>query len=113
MQITLNLLLSAALIAIALWIAKKDQILAGFIVSLPLSTLIVLALSKLQNPDTEISHRLAKSIFVGIPATTVFFIPFLLADRFRLSFWTCYGAGFLLLGMAFFIHRYLVGFLVR
>jgi hypothetical protein len=108
MSILLNIFLSASLISLALWVAKTNPVLGGFIVSLPLSTLIVLALNKLQNPDAASGAILAKSILVGIPATLLFFVPFLLADRMKISFWQAYGSGFVLLGLSFFIHRYLV-----
>lgn len=55
-----NLLLSASIISLCVWISKKAPDLAGFIVSLPLSTLIVLALNQLQNkdPGSSIAHLL-------------------------------------------------------
>ena len=113
MEIILNIGLSALLISIALWVAKANPILGGFIVSLPLSTLIVLALSKIQNETPENSTLLAKSIFIGIPSTLVFFIPFLMAEKFKLSFWQCYFSGFAMLGLGFFVHRHLANLLIK
>ena len=113
MEIVFNIFLSAILISTALWISKSNPILGGFIVSLPLSTLIVLALSRIQGSNSEVSSTLAKSIFVGIPASTVFFVPFLLAEKLKLGFWTCYVSGFCLLGLGYFVHRYLVSHLIK
>ena len=108
MGLLLNLGLSASLISIALWVAKQNPRLGGFIVSLPLSTLIVLALNRFQNPDSSSGVSLAKSIFVAIPASLTFFIPFLLSEKLKLSFWTCYGCGVALLGASYFIHRFVM-----
>lgn len=100
-----NILLSATIISIALFVARANPVMGGFIVSLPLSTLITLALSKMQNQDVGSTFTLAKSIFVGVPATLLFFVPFLVADKLKLSFWSSYAIGFALLGVSFFVHR--------
>jgi hypothetical protein len=107
-QFIFNLILSASLISVTLWIAKTNSILGGFVLSLPLSTLIVLALSKVQGQDVGNTFMLSKSIFVGVPLTLVFFIPFLLADKFKISFWTSYGMGVAFLLLSFFAHRWIV-----
>jgi hypothetical protein len=103
-EIALNVILTSAILSFLLWLSKTNPVLGGFIVSLPLSTLIVLAFSKIQNQDPGNTVLLAKSIFVAIPATLLFFIPFL-ADRFRLSFWTSYSLGFGLLIVSFGLHK--------
>jgi uncharacterized membrane protein (GlpM family) len=113
MEIVFNIVLSAVAISVVLWISKTNPVLAGFVGSLPLSTLIVLAFSKLQDRDVGDTQLLAKSIFIGIPATLLFFIPFLVAERLKLSFWTTYFSGFALLSVSYFIHRYLVGFFFK
>ena len=95
------------ILSLALWIAKTNSSLAGFIVSFPLSTMIVLAISKLQDPDSTHPEKLAKSILVGIPASLVFFIPFLLSGRFKISFWPSYFSGIGLLAVAFVVHRWI------
>jgi hypothetical protein len=113
MGLFLNIGLSALIISTALWIAKQNPGLGGFVVSLPLSTLIVLALNRIQNPDPASGMTLAKSIFVAIPATLTFFVPFLLAEKLRLSFWTCYGSGVALLGTSYFVHRFVLQLIAR
>ena len=113
MQILFNIFLSAGIISLALWIAKNNPVLGGFIVSLPIATLIVLAFNKLQTGDDASSYVLAKSIFIGIPTTLLFFIPFLLAERFKLSFWICYTSGLALLGVGYYAHKYLTQFLIK
>lgn len=107
-EVAFNVILTSTLLSIVLWISKTNPILGGFIVSLPLSTLIVLAFSKIQNQDPGNTYLLAKSIFVAVPASLLFFVPFLLADRFKIGFWTSYSIGFALLAISFFIHRWLM-----
>ena len=108
-EIAINVILTSAILSFVLWLSKSNPVLGGFIVSLPLSTLIVLALSKMQNAETGNAYILAKSIFVAIPATLVFFVPFLLAEKLKISFWTSYVSGFLLLSVSFFVHKWIMG----
>lgn len=110
-QIILNVILTSVSLSFVLWLSKTNPTLGGFILSMPLSTLITLAFSKMQNANTANTMILAKSIFIGIPSTLTFFVPFLLADRLKLDFWICYATGFLLLSVSFFIHRYVVSLL--
>ena len=104
--IALNVAVSAAVIAFCAWLSERRPDLAGFIVSLPLSTLLVLALGQLQHGDAQRGTELAKSILLAFPATAIFFLPFLFAERLRLPFWGAYGSGLALLVGAFFVHRY-------
>lgn len=113
MEVLLNIALTAVLLSVVLWISKTNPILGGFIVSLPLSTLIVLALAKIQNQDPGNTMILAKSIFLGVPSTLVFFVPFLFAEKFKLSFWNSYFLGFALLSCSFFVHRWAMNHWVK
>lgn len=106
MPFIVNLAISASVISFCVWLAKNSPGLAGFVISLPISTLLVLALTQFQNGDTVNGVALAKSVFIGVPASLVFFIPFLLSERLKLPFWVCYGTGVALLGVAYFIHKF-------
>jgi hypothetical protein len=76
------------------------------LLALPLSSLIALAFSYAEHQDPTKSVAFAQSIFVGVPVSLLFFLPFLLADRLRLPFPVLYGLGLLLLGMGYFLHRW-------
>lgn len=108
LEIILNIALTSVILSFALWLSKANPVLGGFIVSLPLSTLIILAFSKIQNTDVGNTVMLAKSIFVAIPATLVFFIPFLISERMKISFWTSYGLGLGLLSISFVVHKWIM-----
>jgi hypothetical protein len=74
-------------------------------VALPLATLLVLPLSYREHADPAASILLAKSIFIAIPISLTFFLPFLLSERFGLTFWQAYGLGCAALPIGFFLHR--------
>lgn len=103
--------ISAILIAFSSWLAGKKPELAGFIVALPLVTLLVLPFSYAEYQDPAASVRFARSIFAAIPLSLVFFVPFLLADRLQWSFWMLYVSGLGLLIGAWLIHRLVMGWL--
>lgn len=108
LEILLNIALTSVILSFALWLSKANPVLGGFIVSLPLSTLIILAVSKIQNENAGNTVILAKSIFVAVPATLLFFIPFLLSERMKISFWTSYGLGIGLLSISFITHKWIM-----
>ena len=106
MFLVLNTLVSAVIIGVAAWISKRYPVTAGFIVALPVATMLVLPLAYLQHRDAGSVFDMARSILIALPITLLFFIPFLLRDR--LSFWSAYGIGCALLPLGYFIHRALV-----
>ena len=67
--------------------------------------MLVLPLSYREHGSAETSILLAKSIFVAIPISLAFFLPFLLANRFSLTFWQAYAFGCFALPLGFFLHR--------
>lgn len=105
MSFVFNLVVSALVISLASWLAKRLPALAGFIVALPLASMLVLPLSFHQHGDAGASMLLAKSIFLAIPVSLMFFLPFLVSDRFGLSFWQAYALGCGALVVGFFLHR--------
>ncbi|MCC7441529.1 MAG: hypothetical protein IT285_07850 [Bdellovibrionales bacterium] len=100
-----TILLSAALISLTTWVAGRSPALAGFLLSLPLTTLLALPFTQARYADTERTVAFAKSIFLSVPLTLVFFVPFLFAKQLKGSFWAMYGTGFALLGVGYAAHR--------
>ncbi len=107
-EVVLNIAFTSTVLSLVLWLSKSNPSLSGFIVSLPLSTLIVLAFSKIQSGEPGNTFLLAKSIFVGVPSTLLFFIPFLLADKLKLTFWSAYFVGLFLLGASYGVHKWVM-----
>ena len=108
MSFLANTLLSAVVISFAAWLSGRFPVIAGFVVAMPLASMLVLPLSQLQHGDAGNTVLLAKSIFIAIPASLVFFVPFLLSDRLGLSFWQAYALGCTALPVGFFLHRMIV-----
>lgn len=106
--VILNVVVSACVIAFAAWLSRQFPGTAGFIVALPLATMLVLPLAYLQHGDGGSTILMAKSIFVAVPITLAFFIPFLLSDRLGLTFWQAYALGCLALVLGYFVHRVVV-----
>ena len=102
-------LVSALVIAFCSWLAGKKPELAGFIVALPLTSLLVLLLNRLEVKDPATSVQFAKSIFIAVPISLTFFIPFLFAEKWQFGFWTCYLSGLALLILGYFCHRWVMG----
>ena len=111
MLFAFKIAISATVIAFASWLSGKRPELAGFIVALPLITLIVLPFSYAEYQDAEKTVRFAQSIFVAVPLSLLFFVPFLLAQKLMWNFWALYGAGLILLSAGYFAHKFLMSHL--
>ena len=108
MRIVFNILLAASVVTLASWLSRRFPITAGFIVALPLTTMMVLPFSYVQHGDAGNTMLLAKSIFTAIPVTMAFFLPFLFAGKLGLSFWQAYALACVTLCIGFFVHRAVV-----
>jgi hypothetical protein len=102
---TFNVLVSAIVIAFVSWLSGRSPILAGFVIALPLATMLVLPLSYHEHGSAQTSILLARSIFAAIPVSLMFFVPFLVSDRLGLTFWQSYGLGCAALVVGFIVHR--------
>ncbi len=105
MSFAINVVVSACMISLASWLSGRYPTTAGFMVALPLASMLVLPLSYVEHQSSENSFLLAKSIFVAIPVSLLFFIPFLLSSKYPLSFWQAYGLGCIALPIGYVIHR--------
>lgn len=105
MTFAFNLLVSALVISTASWLSRRVPAAAGFLVAMPVASLLVLPLSYREHGDAASSILLAKSIFIAIPVSLTFFLPFLFAGRLGLSFWQAYGLGAAALPVGYLVHR--------
>ena len=101
-----NVVVSALVISFASWLSERLPNTAGFIIALPLSTMLVLPMSHVQHRDPATIFALAKGIFLAVPVVLVFLLPFLLSGRMGLAFWPSYGLACCLLVAGFFAHRF-------
>lgn len=109
-----KIILSACVIAFASWLSGKRPDLAGFIIAMPIMTLLVLPFSHAEYQDANVSVDFAKSIMLAVPLSLIFFIPFLAAKYYlnimpqEYAFWGMYVSGIIFLTIAYFLHGYLL-----
>lgn len=106
-----KIIVAAMVIGFASWLSDKKPVLAGFLVALPLVSILAILFSYLEHRDAESSITFAKSIMLGVPASYFFFMPFFFAERMQLGFWQSYISGLVLLIVAFFVHRTIMHFI--
>ena len=104
MVIALKVFLAASLITFASWLSGRKPILAGFIIALPLSSLISLIFSYTEYRDMTKLNAYAQSILVAVPLSLVFFIPFVLNRWLKMGFFATMAAAVGLLVIAYFVH---------
>ena len=102
-----KVLLAAFVIAFASWLSGKKPELSGFIIALPIASIIAIVFSYLEHKNTEHSVIFAKSILIGVTISYLFFIPFFFAKSLNMNFWIIYGIGLTLLIIGYFLHKYI------
>lgn len=102
-----KVLLAAIIISFASWLSGKKPELSGFIIALPIASIIAIAFSYLEHKNTENTVIFAKSILVGVPVSYLFFLPFFFAKSLNMNFWMIYTLGILFLIIGYFIHKHI------
>ena len=103
----LKVLLAAVVIAFASWLSGKKPELSGFIIALPLASLIALVFSYLEHKNPETSITFAKSILVGVPISYLFILPLFFAKSLLMNFRLIYEIGVKMLVVVVVLHRYI------
>jgi hypothetical protein len=101
----IKVMIAAVVISFCSWLSGKRPDLAGFLLALPIASIIALAFSYTEYKNAQTTITFAKSIFVGVPVSLLYFVPFLLAEKLSLSFWQSYTAGLGMLVIGFFLHK--------
>ena len=104
----LKLVVAASVIAFASGLSQKRPDLAGFIIALPIASLLALALAHFQHGDVEKSIAFGRSILLAVPVSYLFFIPFFIPKLAQSGFWIVYGLGLSFLVAGFFLHQALI-----
>ena len=102
--VILKILLSASIIAGISWYAGKNPSLAGFLIALPILSVLAISFSYFQYRDMEKINQFANSIVVSIPLSLLFFAPFILNRWLKWSFFPIILSGFILLFVGYLIH---------
>ncbi len=101
----LKVFIAGTVISLTSTLAGRLPALAGFILALPISSMIALALAQVEHQDVSRTAAFARSILFSVPLSLLFFVPFLFAERLRAPFWVLYGSGLLLLGVGYLLHQ--------
>ena len=103
-----KVLIAAVLISFTSWLCGKKPEWAGLLVALPLTSMLALGFSYGEYKDPAKSVIFAKSILAAVPLSLLFFLPFVFADKLKLSFWSNYALGGLLLVVGYYAHRFVL-----
>ena len=82
MIFALKALLAGLIIAFSSWLAGQNPRMAGYIIALPIASLIAIAFVYFEHSSVEKTILYAKSILVAIPVSYLFFLPFSDENKF-------------------------------
>ncbi len=100
-----KILISSIIIAFSSWLAGRKSLLAGFIVALPITSILSILFAYLQYRDMQKMNEFATSILISVPLSLLFFIPFVLNKWLHMNFILTFTFGIFLLFIAFIIHH--------
>ena len=107
MPFVLKIVLSSVILVAASWLAGKNPVLAGFIIALPLMSMLSLLFSYAQYRDMEKINEFANSILVAVPLSLTFFIPFVLNKWLKMGFTLTYLSAIGCLAASYFLHHFI------
>jgi len=109
----IKVIIAAVAVAAASEVAKRfGPFWAAVIVVLPLTSMLALAFTWFETRDEMLANAMARDIFLLIPVTLLFFLPFLLHKFTGLDFIANFVAGTLLmLAAGLLLRRLLPGIL--
>jgi hypothetical protein len=96
----IKVLVSALVIALASELAKRDSFWGALLVALPLTSILAISWLYAETRDNLLVTRFARDIFLLVPGSLLFFLPFLLETRTRFGFLPNLSAGLVLLALA-------------
>ena len=95
-----KVLISALVIALASELAKRDSFWGALLVAMPLTSILAISWLYAETRDNLLVTRFARDIFLLVPGSLLFFLPFLLESKTRLGFLPNLLAGLVLLALA-------------
>jgi hypothetical protein len=104
----LKVIAAALLIAAASSLAGKNPSLAGFLIALPLTSMIALLFTYSEHRDMNKINEFATSILVSVPLSLIFFLPFLMTKWIKLSFPAAFSLGIVLLWGAYGVQQFVM-----
>jgi hypothetical protein len=95
-----KVIVSAVVIALASEVAKRDAFWGALLIALPLASVLAISWLYAETRDNTLVTRFARDIFLLVPVSLVFFVPFLLEVKTRLGFIANLSLGVVLLAIA-------------
>jgi hypothetical protein len=108
-----KIIFSGIIIAFASWLAGRKPILAGFLIALPLMSMLSIMFTYIEYKDMDKINQFAVSILVAVPLSLTFFVPFVLNRWFKLNFVSTYSLAFTCLTLAYFLHSWITRSFLR
>ena len=100
-----KILISAVVIACATEVAKRQPFWGALIISLPLTSILAMSWLYAETRDNAQLTQFARDIFVLVPVSLVFFLPFLLEGKTQIGFLANMALGLALLATAVLLLR--------
>lgn len=91
-----RVVLAAVTIVAVAELSKRYPRYAALLLSLPIVSILAFLFGWFQHRDLPAISKLARDTLVLVPLGLPFFVPFALAPRLGLSFWTCFASGTIL-----------------
>ena len=104
----IKIIIAAIIISFASLLSGQYPKLSGFIIALPIASLIAIIFSYYEHQDVEKTVTFTKSILIAVPVSYLFFLPFFFAKPLGMNFWLIYLIGISLLVVGYFLHKYLI-----
>jgi hypothetical protein len=102
----LKIFISGIVIAYSSWLAGRKPALAGFLIALPMMSMLSILFSYAEYRDMAKINEFAVSILVAVPLSLLFFLPFVLNKWLKLNFMTTYGLAIGVLTAGYLIHSF-------
>lgn len=109
MTFAIKVFLSSIIIAYTSLLAGKKPMLAGLIIALPLTSMLSILFSYAEFKDMNKIAEFSKSIFMLVPLSLAFFVPFVCQPWLKTNFAVTYLLGIALLVAAYGIFRFFGG----
>lgn len=95
-----KVLVSALVIAAATEVAKRNPFWGALLIALPLTSILAMSWLYAETRDNQLLTQFAKDIFVLVPVSLVFFLPFWLEKKTQFGFLANMALGLALLAVA-------------
>jgi len=101
MLFAMKVALASCVIAYSSWLAGRRPVLAGFIVALPLTSVLSILFAYAEHRDMQKVNEFAVSILIAVPLSLTFFLPFVLNRWLKLGFVPTFAISVLLVAVCY------------